>query len=127
MIKGVFVMAIVVALGGCDFSFVLGIEEEETLSGDAEIESYVLRVSDNPELSEDEVGFVSGTDIILELDFSIINNNIPLTPTIRVSDGATYLPKGDRTFSAPTFYEVTAEDGARRVFRVEAVIDPDSL
>jgi len=122
---------LVLAMQGCDLASVLGVEEEEekgpVKSDEAKITKYEIEAGINPELSETETGVITGTKIALELPYDVVDASVLLEPSIVVSEGADYVPRGEQTYDSKIFYTVEAENGDTVVYEVEAVVDPSTL
>jgi hypothetical protein len=61
-------------------------------------------------------GTITGTNISVEIPFS--SDITKLTPTVTVSDHATYLPIGEQDFTNSVTYTVTAEDATTQDYTV---------
>lgn len=125
---------LVVGLQGCDMSALFGLGDEDEEGGQTgggsegpQIESYILRAADNPELSFDVVGSVGSTEVRVVLSYDVVNNNVLLTPTVEVTEGATYAPSGEVGFRTDNFYEVRGVNGEVSGYNVYADVDPNTI
>ena len=121
MKKNIFFLAILLITGGLIFT---SCEKEDELSSNKEILSFIFGTTHNPNLNENVLGTISGTDVIAEVPFG--TNTSDLVPSIEVSPGATIspAPEVETDFSNPVNYTVTAEDGSTKVFTVNVPVAP---
>jgi len=121
MKKNLFLMAVLLTIGGLIFT---SCEKEDELSSNKEILSFVFGKTHNPDLLENVIAEISGTDVIAEVPFG--TNTSGLVPSIEVSAKATISPEPgvSTNFNNPVSYTVTAEDGSTKVFNVNVPVAP---
>ncbi|MRI00780.1 hypothetical protein GH721_09605 [Kriegella sp. EG-1] len=106
---------------------------------DNTIETPILEKSDAKELLVIAFKLDTNPDLASEINGSVEKNNksalltLPigtsltnLTPTIQISDKATYSPKGAQDFSNDIVYTITAEDGSTANYVVKVEVSESS-
>ncbi len=94
-------------------------------SSDKALSSFTLRAADNPGLTADVAGTLSGSSIALALPSG--TDVTHLTPTV-IDTGASVSPASGapQDFTSPVDYTVTAADGSRQTYTATVSVAPSS-
>ena len=108
------ILGITISFFGCS-------DDTIDLSRSAQITSFIIpNQAGNPNINQTNKTIT----VYLKPDASTTD----ITPSITVSKGATYTPKGTQNFTNPVAYTVTAEDGVtKQTYTVTAVVEKSSL
>jgi hypothetical protein len=108
------IVALLLLIPSCDLSLLFG--------GEAEISSFVIRASDNPEITEDIESRIEGNTIYLIMEDTVYGQKYSLLPTIEVGRNYSISPGGEQVFFDPIEYDVLDRQG-RIVNQYQILID----
>jgi sulfopyruvate decarboxylase TPP-binding subunit len=106
----------VTAGDGSTKDYTVGVSVGQSSQND--ILSFAFAAADNDALASDFDASVDNQNATVTVTVPFGTDVTALLPTLGVSQGADYAPKGSRDFSSPVQYTVTAGDGSTKAYTV---------
>lgn len=118
-------IGMLLAAVSCDFSALFG---EDSKQAALTIQGFRIEKSKNGVLEKTAGGIIEGDDIHIVLPYRVLENNIPLSPTISISPGSSVSPSSGVpvSFRDPVSYTVK-RGGDYHTYTVYASVDPESM